>query len=101
MSTTGIDQTLAALADPSRRAVVELLRRKPQRAGEIARALAMSPPGLSRHLRVLRLAGLVTDDGDAHDARVSVYRLKPEAFKDLNEWLNEAHAESRTSRRRS
>ena len=46
-----LDQTLAALADPTRRGVIDLLRRKPRRAGELADALAMSPPAMSRHLR--------------------------------------------------
>ncbi len=52
MSTPGLDQTLLALADPTRRRVVELLGKKPRRAGELAAALSVSSPRLSRHLRV-------------------------------------------------
>jgi DNA-binding transcriptional ArsR family regulator len=74
---SSVDGTLAALSDPTRRAVVELLRRKPLRAGEIAEALEITPPALSRHLRVLRRAGLIVDDEPEHDARVRLYRLNP------------------------
>src|SRR6185295_12283738 len=54
-----LGQTLAALADPTRRGVVELLRKGPRRAGELAASLDLSPPAMSRHLRVLRTTGLV------------------------------------------
>jgi DNA-binding transcriptional ArsR family regulator len=84
-----LDQTLLALADPTRRRVVELLRRKPQRAGDLAAALSMSSPRLSRHLRVLRRSGLIEDSGVEHDARVSLYRLRPERFATLRNWLDE------------
>jgi DNA-binding transcriptional ArsR family regulator len=82
-----IDATLAALAEPNRRAVVDLLRKGPRRAGELADALALSPPALSRHLRVLRRSGLVADDEPEHDARVRLYRLRPEAFAPLHDWV--------------
>ena len=52
-----LDRTLAALADPTRRGVVELLRKKPRRAGELAEWFGLSPPAMSRHLRVLRTTG--------------------------------------------
>ena len=68
----GIDRTLQALAEPTRRAVVGLLRHGPQRAGDIAAALEMSRQAMSRHLRVLRQAGLIREIGAAHphqDAR--------------------------------
>ena len=51
---TAIDSTLAALADPTRRGVIDLLRERPRRAGELAAAARMSAPAMSRHLRVLR-----------------------------------------------
>jgi DNA-binding transcriptional ArsR family regulator len=86
---SSVGSTLAALSDPTRRAVVELLRRKPLRAGEIAEALEVSPPALSRHLRVLRRAGLIVDDEPEHDARVRLYRLNPKAFASLKAWLGE------------
>ena len=87
-----LDQTLLALADPTRRRVVELLRRKPQRAGDLAAALSMSSPRLSRHLRVLRRSGLIEDSGVEHDARVSLYRLRPERFATLRRWLEDVEA---------
>ncbi len=92
MTGQNLDQTLLALADPTRRRVVELLRRKPQRAGDLAAALSMSSPRLSRHLRVLRRSGLIEDSGVEHDARVSLYRLRPERFAMLRGWLDEVEA---------
>lgn len=80
---------LAALADPTRRSVLGLLARGPRRAGELAQALAMAPPSLSRHLRVLRRSGLITDDEPEDDARVRLYRVCPEAFAPLSDWLDE------------
>jgi len=113
MSTRNLDETLLALADPTRRRVVDLLRRKPQRAGDLAAALEVSPPRLSRHLRILRKSGLIEHSGVDHDARVSLYRLKPEPFETLKDWLQEvesfwtmelaafkAHAERTRSKRR-
>jgi DNA-binding transcriptional ArsR family regulator len=64
-----VDRTLAALAEPTRRGVVELLRAQPLRASEIADALATTRPAMSRHLRVLRRAGLVTESGLEDDTR--------------------------------
>ena len=87
-----IDRTFAALADPHRRHVIELLREKPRRAGELAAALSMSSPRLSRHLRVLRRSGLVEDIGVEHDARVSLYRLRPERFATRRGWLDDVEA---------
>jgi DNA-binding transcriptional ArsR family regulator len=87
-----LDRTLAALADPTRREVIDLLRRKPRRASDIARALSMSKPAMSRHLRLLRKTGLVTKDEPLHDARVRVYRLEREPFAELRGWLEEVEA---------
>ena len=82
-----LDRTLAALADPTRRGVVELLRERPRRAGELARAFRMSPPAMSRHLRVLRTRGLIEEAPVEDDARARLYRLRPERFRDLQDWL--------------
>ncbi len=82
-----IDRTFSALADPTRRAVVELLREQPRRAGHLAESLGISAPALSRHLRVLRQGGLIIDEEPADDARVRLYRLCPEAFLPLKDWL--------------
>ena len=87
-----LDRTLASLADPTRRGVIDLLRRRPRRAGELAQALQMSPPAMSRHLRELRRSGLVEEHGEEHDARVRVYRLRPEPFAELKQWIEQVEA---------
>ena len=92
MASAHVDHTLLALADPTRRRVIDLLRRKPQRASDIAAALAVSAPSLSRHLRVLRKSGLIENSGVDHDARVRLYRLRPERFAVLRTWLEEVEA---------
>jgi DNA-binding transcriptional ArsR family regulator len=84
-----LDRTLAALADPQRRRVVDLLRERPRRAGELAEALDLSPPAMSRHLRVLRQSGLVEESHPSFDARVRVYALRPEPMRELKDWLAE------------
>lgn len=107
-----VDEAFTALADPTRRGVVELLRKKPRRAGELAELFAMSAPAMSRHLRVLRKCGVIEDDGVEHDARVRMYRLKREPFTALRGWLDEVetfwstqldafkeHAEKRAGRK--
>ena len=88
-----IDHTLRALADPTRRGVVDLLRRRPRRAGELAAALAVSAPALSRHLRILRQHGLVELEAEQpDDARVRTYRLRPSPFATLRGWLEQVEA---------
>ena len=84
-----LDRTLAALAEPTRRRTVELLRERPRPAGELARALGLTPPAMSRHLRALRDSGLVEETPGAFDARVRVYALKAEPMVDLKRWLEE------------
>ena len=88
---TRLDQTFGALADPTRRGVIDLLRREPRRASDIADALGASRPAMSRHLRVLRQCGLV-ESSEHEDARVRVYRLKQERFAELRDWLDEVEA---------
>lgn len=87
-----LDATFLALADPTRRQVIELLRKKPQRAGDLAAAFDMVPPAMSRHLRILRTSGLVEEGGLPEDARVRVYRLRAERFSELRAWLDEIEA---------
>lgn len=82
-----IDQTLAALADPHRRRAVELLGQKPRRAGELADALGLPAPAMSRHLRELKQSGLVEETHPEFDARVRIYTLKDGAMADLKKWL--------------
>jgi DNA-binding transcriptional ArsR family regulator len=89
---SALDRTLGALSDPTRRGVVELLRKRPRRAGELADALAMSPPAMSRHLRVLRQSGIVEEDHAGEDARVRTYRLRHEPFRALRKWIEEVEA---------
>jgi DNA-binding transcriptional ArsR family regulator len=90
---SALDATFGALADPTRRGVIDLLRREPRRASDLADALDASRPAMSRHLRVLRTCGLVETEAVSNDdARERVYRLKPERFGELREWLDEVEA---------
>ena len=87
-----LDATLSALADPTRRKVVDLLRAGPRRAGELAATVEMSAPAMSRHLRVLRASGLVEAELVDDDARLRLYRLRPERFVALQAWLDQVQA---------
>jgi len=89
VSTAAIDRTLAALADPHRRRVVDLLRERPRPAGELAQALGLAPPAMSRHLRTLRESGLVEQSHPEFDARVRVYALRAGPMIELLRWLEE------------
>lgn len=89
-SAARLDMTLAALADPHRRRVVDLLSRSPRPAGELARELGLSAPTMSRHLRALRESGLVEESHPAFDARVRIYALRPEPMVHLLRWLEES-----------
>ena len=91
-SAENIDRTLAALADPYRRRVVDLLGERPRRAGELAEAMQIAFPLMSRHLRTLRESGLVEEDRDEFDSRVRIYRLRPGPMADLKVWLEETEA---------
>jgi DNA-binding transcriptional ArsR family regulator len=87
---TSLDETLAALAEPTRRGVIDLLRERPRPAGELATAFHMSAPAMSRHLRVLRLKGLVEEEHtERDDARLRVYRLRRQPFTQLRNWAAE------------
>ena len=90
-----LDRTLQALAEPTRRAVVGLLRDGPQRASDIADALTMSRQAMSRHLRVLRQAGVILEVGAASpdaDARARTYRLEAQPLAELQAWLGDVQA---------
>jgi DNA-binding transcriptional ArsR family regulator len=82
-----LDRTLAALADPARRQVVDLLRMRPRRAGELAAAVSVSPSVMSRHLKVLRDSDLVEETSPAFDTRVRIYSLRVGATAGLRSWL--------------
>lgn len=75
----------SALADPHRRALLELLRKRPRPVGELVERLGLSQPGTSKHLRVLRDAGLVTF---RVDAQRRVYQLSGAPLAELDSWLN-------------
>jgi DNA-binding transcriptional ArsR family regulator len=92
LSQDRLNHTFAALADPTRRAAVELLRQGPRRAGELAAELGATPAGLSRHLRVLRESGLVAEKGVEADGRVRVLYLEREPFDALRSWVEDVEA---------
>jgi DNA-binding transcriptional ArsR family regulator len=89
MTAQDLDRTLGALADPCRRRVVELLRERPRRAGELAQVVRVAFPTMSRHLRTLRESGLIEEERDKLDSRVRIYRLQPERMAELKTWLEE------------
>ena len=89
MKALALDRTLTALADPTRRRVVELLRERPRPAGDLAREAGVAPSALSRHLRTLKESGLVDEQHPAFDARVRIYSLKAEPMIELLRWLEE------------
>ena len=76
--------TLSALAEPNRFRIVELLRTGPRHVGEIESRLELQQAQVSKHLRVLRDAGLVTS---SVDAQRRLYELRPQPFEELDEWL--------------
>ncbi len=82
-----LDAAFAALSDASRREMIRILLHKPKRAGELAESVGMSPQALSRHLRILRRAGLVSEEGIEEDARVRLYSVPAAAFQPVQLWL--------------
>jgi DNA-binding transcriptional ArsR family regulator len=87
-----LDVTLTALADPTRRRVIELLRAGPQRAGELAACTRTTRPAMSRHLKILRASGLVDVALLEDDGRGRVYTLRPDRFVALQVWLDQVQA---------
>src|SRR5499433_51043 len=84
-----MEAVLRALADESRRTVLETLTGGPATAGELAALLPIARPGVSRHLRVLREAGLVDV---RHDAQRRVYSLRAQPLAEIDEWLGQYRA---------
>ena len=74
----------AALSDPTRQRIVEMLASREYPAGEIARRFDMTPPAVSQHLRVLREAGVVRM---RREAQRRMYSLEPQGFAELDAWL--------------
>ncbi|HEV2651227.1 MAG TPA: metalloregulator ArsR/SmtB family transcription factor [Rhizomicrobium sp.] len=84
----------AALADPTRRDVLERLRSGPRAVGEIARGMPVSRPAVSQHLKVLKEAGLVTDRSEGTRR---VYYLDPNGLAALRAWLDRFWDEALTA----
>jgi DNA-binding transcriptional ArsR family regulator len=80
-----VEAVLQALADGNRRMMLDALTRGPATAGELAGLLPIARPGVSRHLRVLREAGLVQV---RQDAQRRVYSLRLEPFTEIDNWLS-------------
>jgi len=78
------EATFNALADPTRRAVLDLLRQGSKPAGQIAQAFPVSRPAISKHLRLLRRAHLVQE---RREGRHRFYQLNPEPLKAVDSWL--------------
>ena len=74
-----------ALADDTRREILDLLRAGERSAGELSDGFPVSRPAISRHLRILREAGLVER---RKDAQSRIYRLSPEALREVDRWLS-------------
>ena len=80
------DAAFRALSDPTRRAVLDLLRRGRQPAGQIAQSFPVSRPAISKHLRLLRRAHLVEE---RREGRNRFYQLNPEPLRAVDHWLND------------
>src|SRR5687767_12488818 len=87
-----VEGVFQALADPTRRRVIELLGDREHRAGELAAAAGTSAPVMSRHLRILLEAGFVADERVPGDARLRVFRLRREPVLALQAWLDQLQA---------
>ena len=81
---------LEAIADPTRRAILDAVRGGERSVSDLVDAVGMHQPGVSRHLRVLRDAGLVQV---RRDAQRRLYRLRPEPLRELDDWLEPYRAE--------
>jgi DNA-binding transcriptional ArsR family regulator len=84
--THSTESAFSALADPTRRAVLDLLRKGSQPAGQIARAFPVSRPAISKHLRLLRKAHLVEE---RREGRNRVYQLSAEPLQAVDKWLEQ------------
>lgn len=80
------DAAFSALADPTRRAVLDLLRTGTRPAGDIARAFTVSRPAISKHLSILRRAHLVEE---RREGRHRLYQLNPEPLRAVDTWLDQ------------
>jgi DNA-binding transcriptional ArsR family regulator len=76
--------TFTVLAEPTRRRILDLLREEERPVGDLVERLSLSQPGVSKHLRILREAGLVDVRADAQKR---LYRLRPEPLEEIDAWL--------------
>src|SRR4051794_22998057 len=83
---TQVNEVFHAIADPTRRAILDRLREGAQPVNQIAGRFAVSRPAISKHLRVLHEARLVTE---VRDGRNRVYKLNPDPLRELDRWLDE------------
>jgi DNA-binding transcriptional ArsR family regulator len=83
------EELLLALADGTRGRIVEMLSGRPHTASEIHRAFPIAAPAVSRHLRVLREAGLIDERRPEDDRRVRLYTLRPEPMHEVSGWIEE------------
>jgi DNA-binding transcriptional ArsR family regulator len=79
-----VTTTFEVLAEPSRRQILDLLRRSELPVGDLVDATSLSQPAVSKHLRILREAGLVESRSDAQRR---IYRVRAEPLQDIEEWL--------------
>jgi DNA-binding transcriptional ArsR family regulator len=84
---------MRALADPTRLRVVELLSTGPHRAGDLAAEVGLPAPAMSKHLRILLQAGIVDDERRPEDARVRMFRLRPDSVLAVQAWLDQVQAQ--------
>jgi DNA-binding transcriptional ArsR family regulator len=84
-----MDGVIQALSDESRRTILAVLRQGPATVNDLAGELSIARPGVSRHLRVLREAGLVEV---RKDAQRRIYSLQPEPLHELDDWLSDYRA---------
>ena len=86
-------RALDVLGDPTRRAIVDRLRRGPSPVGRIAEGMPVSRPAVSQHLTVLRIAGLVSEH---REGTRRIYRLEPAGIEELRRWVEALAADART-----
>ena len=83
--TAAAESVFRSIADPTRRAILDLLKEGERPAADLGEPFAMSQPALSQHLRVLRDANLVSVRADG---RKRIYRLNPEPLRELYDWIS-------------
>ena len=90
---TDAGRLFEALANPTQREIIQLLNQNPHHTNKITNSTKMSGPAMSRHLRVLLQAGIVADERSPGDARVRVFRLRPESMVAIQAWLDQVRAQ--------